>query len=416
MRTSTSRSTNRIDMHITLKEFDTVCEGDLPDGRFDDLLDFILENDYGMSSLMSLTSIKSRGRALRARNHVGVISFRDGTTIEILPKIGDHLDDDSIRTMLVRMLMTVNNIPFTEQDISRMDSARMNPFEFLIRMFIREVDLIVRDGMCRSYNDVHDNEPALRGRIDFTENIKRNYAHRERLCQEYQILDEDRAENRLIRSTLDILYLTSTDQGNRRDLNRLLSWFEIIGPSVNVERDLDAVRIDRGMEHYIQALKWCRVFLDRRSMTSSKGHNVSMAFLFPMDVLYERYIARICRRISRGRFNISTQDASRRLFDERYSPQLRPDIVLRDGDRTIILDTKWKRVSGRNDVSMADLYQMYAYSKRFGTERVVLLYPYIGLEGWEYTDSVNGVSVDVRFIDMMHPERSVDEVMESLIG
>ena len=255
MRTSTSRSTNRIDMHITLKEFDTVCEGDLPDGRFDDLLDFILENDYGMSSLMSLTSIKGRGRALRARNHVGVISFRDGTTIEILPKIGDHLDDDSIRTMLMRMLMTVNDIPFTEQDISRMDSAKMNPFEFLIRMFIREVDLIVRDGMCRSYNDVHDNEPALRGRIDFTENIRRNYAHRERLCQEYQILDEDRAENRLIRSTLDILYLTSTDQGNRRDLNRLLSWFGIVRPSPDVERDLDAVRIDRGMEHYVQALK-----------------------------------------------------------------------------------------------------------------------------------------------------------------
>ena len=63
---------------------------------------------------------------------------------------------------------------------------------------------------------------------------------------------------------------------------------------------------------------------------------------------------------------------------------------------------------------MADLYQMYAYSKRFGTERVVLLYPYIGSDGWEYTDSVNGVSVDVRFIDMMHPERSMDEVMESL--
>lgn len=401
-------------MHITLQEFDTVCEDDLPKGRFDDLLDFVLENDYEMSSLMSLTSVRGRGRALRARNHVGVISFRDGTTVEILPKIGDHLDDDSIRTMLVRMLMTVNDIPFTEQDISRMDSARMNPFEFLIRMFISEVDLIVRDGMCRSYNDIHRNESALRGRIDFTENIRRNYAHRERMCQEYQVLDEGRAENRLIRSTLDLLYMTSTDQDNHRDLNRILSWFDNIEPSGNVERDFGSVRIDRGMEHYSMALRWCRVFLDRRSMTSSKGHNVSMAFLFPMDVLYERYIARICRKVSRGRFKVSTQDASRRLFDERCSPQLRPDIVLRNGDRMIVLDTKWKRVSGRNDVSMADLYQMYAYSKRFGTEKVVLLYPHIGSDGWGYTDDANGVKVDVRFIDMIHPERSVDEIIGSL--
>ena len=70
-----------------------------------------------------------------------------------------------------------------------------------------------------------------------------------------------------------------------------------------------------------------------------------------------------------------------------------------------MLDTKWKRVSNTRDLSTADLYQMYAYGKRYAVN-VVLVYPWhegapcVGLApGWRH-ESRDGVQVDVFFVDL----------------
>ena len=59
---------------------------------------------------------------------------------------------------------------------------------------------------------------------------------------------------------------------------------------------------------------------------------------------------------------------------------IRPDIVLKKGDETIIIDTKWKRPTNKA-ASIEDLRQMYAYARFWKTNKVVLLYP------GEYYDS-----------------------------
>ncbi|MBQ8643475.1 MAG: hypothetical protein IJ469_02300 [Candidatus Methanomethylophilaceae archaeon] len=64
------------------------------------------------------------------------------------------------------------------------------------------------------------------------------------------------------------------------------------------------------------------------------------SFLFQMDILYERFVTSLVRKLGRRMFRVSTQDSGTRLFEERDSVRLRPDIVLRDGERTIVIDTK----------------------------------------------------------------------------
>ena len=60
---------------------------------------------------------------------------------------------------------------------------------------------------------------------------------------------------------------------------------------------------------------------------------------------------------------------------------MKPDIVVkrkRDG-AVFVLDTKWKLLSDdpKNHCKMtqADMYQMYAYQKRYGAARALLIYP-----------------------------------------
>jgi 5-methylcytosine-specific restriction enzyme subunit McrC len=61
-----------------------------------------------------------------------------------------------------------------------------------------------------------------------------------------------------------------------------------------------------------------------------------------------------------------------------------PDLLVSTGDRTIVIDTKWKRVdkalangTDKYGLSQADFYQMYAYGQRYldGEGDVALVYP-----------------------------------------
>ena len=56
---------------------------------------------------------------------------------------------------------------------------------------------------------------------------------------------------------------------------------------------------------------------------------------------------------------------------------LKPDILIKtpNGDQQFVLDTKWKQFSGK--VGRNDLYQIYAYTKRYECKLSVLLYPQV---------------------------------------
>ena len=79
----------------------------------------------------------------------------------------------------------------------------------------------------------------------------------------------------------------------------------------------------------------------------------------------------------------------------------------KDG-RTIILDTKWKNLidnpRANYGISQADMYQMYAYQKKYSSENVTLLYPKtenVNKDDIEFS-SEDGVIVRVGFVDLFH--------------
>lgn len=402
---------------ITIHEFESISQskfGDDPCGDFAALERLILENQGRGTDpieLLSLSVKRGIGKVVTARNHVGIIAFRDGVELEILPKIGSVIEDDdpdgTARRTFIRMLKTVFDLPFKEFDIASMDSERMPVFEFFIRMFVRETDALLRNGLSSTYYEVRGNEPFLKGRVDFSENIRMNIVRKERFFVEYQTYGLDRPENRLIRSTLEHLYTVSRDHRNRRGINRLLHEMEAIPSSTNVEGDFSKVCIDRNMSGYRRMMKWCEVFLRNRSFTTFSGHGIAYSFLFPMDRLYEAYVAKVLEKNLRGVVTVRSQDASEHLFDNSRRFRLRPDIILETGDRRIVVDTKWKLLSSERDIVGSDMYQMFVYSKKFDASKVILLYPKTSMVETSLEDRENNVNVDVCFVDMVEPEGSL---------
>lgn len=205
---------------------------------------------------------------------IGHYGFRDGTEIDIIPDMPDE-SVASERT-LMRMMYTIFNM--------KGSSDGMNLFEFFIKVFVREVNLLLRKGMRSAYTQVQGNETVFKGRLMVSENIRENLVHKERVYVEYELFTPDRPENRVIKSTLEVLVKRSCDDRNLRDIKVLLSGLEDIPSSPDIPRDLSACRIDRNMADYVSPLMWCSVF--------AGGNNGSFALLMDSSKVMETYVAK----------------------------------------------------------------------------------------------------------------------------
>lgn len=169
-------------------------------------------------------------------------------------------------------------------------------------------------------------------------------------------------------------------------------------------------------------MTWSKVFLYNKSFTTFSGKTSSRALLFPMEKVFEEYVAKYARRVfgERG-WQVSTQDCRYHLFDVPKRFALRPDIVIRRNNTIVIMDTKWKRLApdmANYGISQQDMYQMYAYSKKYMRQNseapeVWLLYPKSnvsdGIGNPEFV-SDDGVKVHVYFVDVERIEESLEHL------
>jgi 5-methylcytosine-specific restriction enzyme subunit McrC len=397
----------------------------LPAKTFDELEAFILAHSSGTVTeaveLLSLSARRGIGKIITARNYVGLITMGDGTVIEILPKIaGSNGNIGDTKRIFLEMLKTLKDVTFKDFNISNLRTDRLSLLEIFIKMFLDEVAILTKQGLKAAYTAVEANERFYKGKLLASQNIKYNLVRKERFFVRYDDFSLNRPENCLIKSTLAFLLKQTGDGGNRQNASRLLTFFEGVAYSANYETDFSKCIVDRSMTHYDKSLSWCKVFLHGNSFTAFAGREVALALLFPMEKVFESFVAAKFRKHIGSSAVLRLQDTRYSLFD---SPSrtfaLRPDIVLESGQQTIVLDTKWKLLSdnARNyGISQADMYQMYAYSKKYQADRIVLLYPHS--DSITRTDirfaSEDNVTVDVSFIDLMNPDSSIAKFLTEM--
>ena len=428
---------------ITAKEYSAFCvDGGrgklngyyaLKKSTFELLEKFLLENnkDDADSSLeiMGLSARRGVGKIITVKNYVGIISLNDGTMIEILPKIysGNNGDDDrKARELLVKMLNVLYNVSYKNLQTADLDVCRMNLLEVFIRMFVDEMLNLTKQGLKSNYETLENNVNCFKGKILFSKHIRRNFAHKERVYAAYDEFIVNRPENRILKSTLICLSTRTRSQKTKRDIRNLLSAFDEVEPSRNYDADFSKIVADRNTKGYTAALSWARVFLSGKSFTSFSGSTTSMALLFPMEKLFESYVAQKLKRELPTKFSVNTQDSRYHLFDQPRRFSLRPDIVITDSDGNIfVMDTKWKLLSGNPNtnygISQSDMYQMYVYHKKYNTDgkkvqNVTLIYPQSNAQTEEICFRENGgVSVWIKFVDMLEIEKSIQDIKEKIL-
>ena len=95
-------------------------------------------------------------------------------------------------------------------------------------------------------------------------------------------------------------------------------------------------------------------------------------------------------------------------------------ITNRQSGRVFVMDTKWKVLSDMKPnygILQADMYQMYAYQKKYDAENVTLLYPLT--EKVEPNQDIrfvshDGAEIKVRFVDLFDLKSSLESIVREL--
>ena len=356
---------------ITITEFERIYERIIGKKDFGDIENFILKNSDENAPFLRIASGVG-GKFIQAKSYVGVLQTKSGLTIEILPKIADKNDAERSKAVFIKMLRMLKNFPSKSSNLANLKTQNLPLLEIFISMFLCELEALVKKGIKSDYVTLEENLNFSKGKLNINEQIKRNSIHKERFYVGYSEFLSDIKINSIIKTTLKFLYKKSNSSKNQQKIRELLFIFDEVSECEDYKNFFAKLVINRQVKHYEQTLLWCKIFLLGNTFTPHKGDDLGFALLFDMNALFESYVGNFIKKSFPGTI---LQHSEKHLIEEPKSFKLRPDIFLKG---KFIADTKWKIISSRDDISQADLYQLYAYGKKHPCDgKLHLIYPKI---------------------------------------
>ncbi len=389
----------------SIKEFSYINKGDINCNFFEALKEFAShEKNY------EILKIAKGGNALYTQQYVGIITTKQGDTLEIFPKIDMVKNDDNnstSKTVLLKMLASLNPKAFRQYDNASLSAEKSSILEIFITLFLQELSKLVKKGIKHDYMPVEGNFPFFKGKLNVAKQIQDNLIHKERFYIQFDERSMNVTENKIIKSTLLLLNQISSNFQNKAQIVKYLAMFDNVSPSYNPPIDFKQCQFNRANQYYQKPIEWCKIFLAKNSFNIYSGKHIAYALLFNMQDLFEAYVTKY---FEQNYSNVTSQKTWWHLLETPKLHPLRPDIILGDKNNCIILDAKWKNYADK-DFSSGDLYQLYAYGKKYNTQHVCLVYPkskkFNQAELYQYDDSLN---LHVLCFDC------VDDTMEHNIG
>ena len=147
----------------------------LPKDHFNDLFEFIMQNQEEKKEGERMFTIFSKGkkRQIKTKNYVGVIETSRGLTIEILPKIFFNYSDEdynielqNTKKVFLKMLSKLKNSPFLNISSAHLKTSSSFPLlEVFIENYIEEIKKIIRSGLKSQYVNRQENLNFMKAKL-----------------------------------------------------------------------------------------------------------------------------------------------------------------------------------------------------------------------------------------------------------
>lgn len=375
---------------LTVREWEVLNFGlgddKIPSEQADRLLSVARTSAFAGQNGEGVLEHKHNG--IRARDVVGILAT-SGCQLEILPKIegkGEReVSDRQLRTRLVQMISIVHGLNIDVGNLAHHAQQRDTILEIIIRIFCAKLAEAVRQGLPRQYISCEEDLPVLRGRLNITRQFSTLAYSPHKLACTYDMFSEDIAINQIILATIIKLQRIATSSDNQIAIRELRSIYADVSEIHASALQWDQINLDRTNQRWMDLLSFAKLLLSENYQQTTSGSTDGYALLFQMNVLYEKYIARLLSKalINTG-FRVTTQGGYRYCLFEGNKGRFRtvPDVIIHDSSSLIcIIDSKWKRILPRKEdkkqgISESDIHQLMAYSRIYDCPNVILLYPH----------------------------------------
>jgi len=292
-------------------------------------------------------------KGIKPKNYCGFLSINNQSYF-IIPKITD--DKHQNLNTFIYMLIYAYDIKLKNEDLMEASSQEHHIYELFIRLFSDALLDEFKKGVFKQYITMQENLKVLRGKYIIEKNFN-NFYHQNLYCE----FDEFSMDNELNRF---FLYAIRTFKkfSNYSNLHKCEAILDEVA-YLNVDFKRLNLHFDRMNSRYKKSYEVALMILQKLVPMTQKSTDKSFAFLFDMSEVFEKFVGKMYKEI-----DSSTQLQVQRNFG---SLQLKPDIVTADK----IIDTKYKKVNDRSDLSVQDKYQMFVYGVNFKVRETMLLYP-----------------------------------------
>lgn len=377
-----------------------------------------LSNHY-KSLVLRCSKNRAGDMTVGTTSFVGVIDIDDKLTIEIIPKIYDSNTSASIQNLFY-MLTYSGQLSVPDKTLSSLEKYNGSFFEILISMYAEELLKEVQNSAHHEYKIKENNRTYLRGKLLITDHLSKNGI----LANRFYTQTDEFTPNNLLNKTLKFvssgLYKLTTEPANKKQLRKCLSLLDEVD-SVRITPDLaNQIQLTRLNQRFENLLALSKMFLNNQTLVSKSGRHESWTVLIDMNLLFEEFIAKALRRgLAYTSYRVVTQGPQakfvRNIDEDREVFSTKPDIsILLNEAVAKIGDTKYKKLKeddSKYGVSQQDLYQMFAYSRRYGTPEITLIYPMTNNVKPHTLELPDNTRVNIRTINL---ERNIQKEITTI--
>lgn len=364
---------------------------------------------------------------LLTTSFVGVIDIDESLSIEITPKIYDGRDDTAVNLRnLFYMLSYSGQFTFPDKRMSSLEAYSGSFFETLIGMFAEELLDKIQNSAHHEYISEQSNRAYLKGKLLLTEHLKVNVLSANRFYTQTDDFTANNTLNQTLKYVSQGLYKLTRDASNKKRLRKCLALFDEVDDVRVSHQTASRIHLTRLNKRFENLLMLSKLFLKNQTLVAKSGEHSSWTILIDMNVLFEEFIARALQEgLRASSYKVVMQGPQKKFVrnseDDRDVFTMKPDIsIVQGGEVVRIADTKYK-VLNEDDrkygVAQADLYQMFAYSRRYSVPDITLIYPKTSGVEPHTLELPDDTRVHIRTISLSRDLRkNIKEIEQEVVG
>ncbi len=237
----------------------------------------------------------------------------------------------------------------------------------------------IKQGLYREYVPVREELSVMRGKLNINDTIALKVQKKQKLACEFDEFSEDNLYNQILKVTIHrLIHAKDVDAKQKQALKKVIVFFgnvKLIQPD---HIPWNRLIYQRNNRNYELLLNICYLLNKDMLQTTEDGSYKLLAFSDEhMERLFEKFILEYYKHHHPElhpaapiiEWNHTEEPDSQMI---QFLPKMKTDIVLKNGDKMLIIDAKYYGKSmaqsySKETLRSAHLYQIFAYVKNMDT-------------------------------------------------